>query len=183
MEKQCNDLINLINNFIGRDVSFIRDFSQYKDLDDYLKSFFGSGFSYDKLVRLNYKSYVYDKYILKFSFCNYPLEVPNLEVFVKSYYRENFEFKVDNNFLVLGIEIQDYLYPSRYCNKEELYVLYKHLRDSGYEWMDVKEDNALVYNDKLYIVDKDYIYKFSDANFINQSRLSKEFYERYNGDN
>ena len=119
---------------------------------------------------------------MKLSLYNFPLEEFGSDIFVKSYYRENFDFKVDDKFIGLGVEIQDYLYPSRYPNKDELYTLYKYLRDNGYEWIDVKCDNALVYNDKVYIVDKDYIYKFGDANFINQSRLSKEFYDRYKDD-
>lgn len=180
MEKQCNKLIDLINYFFGKDVSYIEKSFLYVDLDNFLKSFFGYNFSYDKLVRLNYKCYVYDKYILKLSLFNYPFEATNLDIFVKSYYRENFEFNVDGKFIGIGVEIQDYLFPSRYCNKEELYFLYKHLRDNGYEWIDVKENNALVYNDKLYIVDKDFIYNEVSANYINQSRLAKEFYDRYN---
>lgn len=182
MEKQCNKLIDLINYFFGKNVSYIEKSFLYEDLNNFLKSFFGDNFSYDKLFRLNYKCYVYGKYILKFSIYNYPLEVPDLDIFVKSYYRENFDFKVDDKFIGLGIEIQDYLFPSRYCNKEELYFLYKYLRDNGYEWIDVKENNALFYNNKLYIVDKEYIYKNEEANFINQSRLSKEFYDRYNSE-
>ena len=182
MEEHYNSLIDIINYFYGKNVSFIKKSFLYEDLDIYLKFFFGDAFSYDKLVRLNYKCYVYDKYILKLSLYNFSLEEFGSDIFVKSYYRENFEFNVDDIFIGLGVEIQDYLYPSRYSNKDELYTLYKYLRDNGYEWVDVKCDNALVYNDKVYIVDKDYIYKSGEANFINQSRLSKEFYKRYNDD-
>ena len=182
MEEHYNSLIDIINYFYGKDVSFIKKSFLYEDLDIYLKSFFGDYFSYDKLVRLNYKCYVYDKYILKLSLYNYPLEEFGSDIFVKSYYRENFDFKVDDKFIGLGVEIQDYLYPSRYPNKDELYTIYKYLRDNGYEWIDVKCDNALVYNGKVYIVDKDYIYKFGDTNYINQSRLSREFYDRYKDD-
>lgn len=181
MEEHYNSLIDIINYFYGKDVSFIKKSFLYEDLDIYLKSFFGDAFSYDKLVRLNYKCYVYDNYILKLSLYNYPLEEFDSDIFVKSYYRENLDFKVDDKYIGLGVEIQDYLYPSRYPNKDELYNLYKYLRDNGYEWVDAKYDNALVNNGKVYIVDKDYIYKYEDANYINQSRLSKEFYERYKG--
>ena len=64
MEEHYNSLIDIINYFYGKDVSFIKKSFLYEDLDIYLKSFFGDNFNYDKLVRLNYKCYVYDKYIL-----------------------------------------------------------------------------------------------------------------------
>ena len=41
MEEHYNSLIDMINYFYGKDVSFIKKSFLYEYLDNYLKSFFG----------------------------------------------------------------------------------------------------------------------------------------------
>lgn len=177
--KVYKNLLDLINDYLKRDCSNIIETLQYKDLDNFFKSFF-SNFEYDKIIKLYSNCYIYKEYIIKFSDRKTPLIIDKQQELVNSYYRQNIEFVIDNRVvLYLGVEIQDYLYPNQLCNEEELYVLYNSLRSKGYVWMDANLGNAVKYNGKLFIVDIDYIYPEKDAIYINQSKMSKEFEKRY----
>lgn len=174
-----NNLIEIISDYKSYDCSCIKNTKNFKDLDEFLKSFFGSEFTYKDIRKLYYNCFIYKKYLIKFSGRKIPKDIPRLPFLVNTYYRENFDFICDNIKIYIGIEIQDYLYPNEPCNENEIYYLYKNLKNNGYEWVDASLSNAVKYNKKLYIVDTDYIYKECDANYCNQSKLSYKFKIKY----
>ncbi len=178
-KKHYNSLLDLINEYVKNNCKFILDTKEYKDLDNYFQSFFGDNFKYGKINKLYYNCFIYQNYIIKFSDHKSPLKIPKTTELVKSYIRKNITFKTSHKTLYLGLEIQDYLYPNKPCSIEELYLLYQSLREKGYIWMDANLSNAVKYQNKPIIVDTDYIYHFSKANYTVQSLMSKTFAEKY----
>lgn len=179
MENHYSSLCDLISDYKNFDCSYIVFLDEYKFLDNYLKTFFGDNFDYNCFIKINRCSYVYGKYILKFSLWNMPEFVPDFDEIIKSYCRFNIMFKSGNRLLRLGVEIQDYINFDRECTVDELELLYFRLLKKGYEWIDVNISNAVKVGSKLLILDKDYIYKIGSVNYINQSRLSKVFHDKY----
>lgn len=178
--QRVSNLIDLLNEYFCYDCSFIIDSSEYNDLNKFLYSFFGENFSYKKIVKIYSNVFRFENYIIKISVRKVPEKVPDIPEIVKVYYRKNIEIYVDDKYFSLGIEIQDYLEDFEYCNEQELYELYVRLKSRGYEWIDVNIGNAVKYNNKLLIIDTDYIYPVKDANYINQSELAKLFLKKYN---
>lgn len=182
MHKVYKNLLDLLNEYLKRDCSFVLETLQYKELDNFFKSFFGKEFGYEKIVKLYSNCFIYEQYIIKFSDRKIPLIVDKQIELVNSYFRQNFEFiNINNNkiMLYLGVEIQDFLTPNEICQKEEMYSLYVSLRNKGLIWLDANLGNAVNYMGKSYIVDIDYIYNLKDAIFVNQSEMSKEFEKKY----
>lgn len=178
-DKTFHSLFDLIQEYQKRNCDFILTTDEYQDLNQQFKSFFKSNFKYEDIKQIDYNCFIYQNYIIKFNDQKLPPEIINLPFLVHTYYRNNFKFTNCDNVMYLGIEIQDYLQNTTKVNNEDLYSLYKQLRCHGYIWMDANIGNALIYQNKPIVVDKDYIYLEKDANFINQSRLSKAFEERY----
>ena len=168
------------NNIFFYNIDCIENTLEYEDLDNYFKSFFGKDFKYDKVYKLYYNCYIYNNYIIKFSYQKVPAIISKESEYVKCYFRKNYSFfNNDKCILNLGVEIQDYLKDALVCTKEEIYSLYKSLRNKGYIWMDANIGNALKYKGTNYIVDLDFIYLKEDAIYSNQSDMSKEFEIRY----
>ncbi len=178
----CNnykDLSELITDFCGSDCSFITNTQEYQDLDQKFKSFFDANFSYSKIQKLYYNTFIYKNYVIKLAPFKYPLEIPKVPELVTYYYRDNITFHSKGKNFYLGIEIQDYLQPCIKISIKQLYSLYASLRDKGYIWMDASIGNAVVYQNKPIIIDLDYIYPIDQAIYTNQSKLAKEFEKRY----
>ena len=178
--KPYNSLYDLLNEYADDDINFLKNTKEYKDLDNYFKSFFGVDFTYDQIHKLFYNCFIYKNYIIKFSSQKIPINLEKMPELVNSYFRQNYTFKDEDIIkLNLGVEIQKYLKNASYCNEEEIFQLYKSLRNKGYIWMDANIGNALKYKDKCYIVDLEFIYPEKEAIYINQSKMSKEFEIRY----
>ena len=60
-----------------------------------------------------------------------------------------------------------------------MYQLYLSLRKKGYIWIDASYENVKKQNNRLIIIDSDYIYKEKEVNYFNQSTLSKKLAEKY----
>ncbi len=182
--KHYNSLIDLINEYEKNECSFIMGTKEYQDLDSYFKSFFGDNFKYNEIKKLYFNCFIYKDYIIKFKDHKNFINIPKLDEIVNVYFQKNFVFKVNNNnILYLAVEIQDYLYPNCKCEIEEIYILYKRLREKGYIWMDASLSNAVKYHNKAVIIDTDYIYLEEKANYIVESKMSKEFAKKYLEDN
>lgn len=177
--KNYKDLAELIADFCETDCSYITNTPEYQDLDQKFKSFFGKSFSYSQIQKLYYNTFIYKNYVIKLAPFKYPLEIPKFPELVTYYYRDNITFHGKEKKIYLGVEIQDYLQPSTKTSTEQLYSLYKSLRNKGYIWMDANIGNAVFYQNKPIIVDLDYIYPFDQAIYTNQSRLSYNFEQRY----
>ena len=180
-KEECKEkkFIDIVSEYKNRDCNFIRQTKCFKEILLDIEKILGINcfFNVKKLFK---GIYVIDKYILKFSTCYIPFEIEYTDEMVKTYYRKNFEFKCDEGCLFLGIVIQDYISNNYICNEDELYSVYYSLRKKGYIWMDAKITNIKKLNDKILIVDIDYIYKEQEANFSNQSILSKICELKYN---
>ena len=183
VQEVYNSLLDLINEYTPFDCSFITNTKEYKDLNDYFKSFFGESFKYQDIKKLYHNCYLYDSYIIKFNCKKTPKEILDIPEVVKTYYRNNFKYEYNNKVLYLGVEIQDYIKEYTKCNEEELYEVYVSLRRKGYEWIDVSSGNVFKVNNEFKIIDSDYIYPEGQANYINESKLSKQFREQYKKEN
>jgi len=67
---------------------------------------------------------------------------------------------------------------------EELYSLYKKMRDNKKVWVDIKRSNVGIYNGNLVVIDGDHIYDENDDNRFNKvkNKLFDSFEERYIGE-
>lgn len=171
-------IIDIISKFYNYDCSFINEDKNFLILIEDLNKILGINWVI-KIKQKFFNKYIIDKYILKISFYLYPEYIIYTSEMVKTYYRKNFKFKSKNNILLIGIEIQDYIDNDYICNEKELYKVYKTLREKGYIWMDAQLRNIKKDKDKIVIVDLDYIYKYENADFSNQSLLSKKLEKQY----
>lgn len=170
----------MISNSKNKDCNFILKTSEYKIIKDKFLEFFNNDIVIKKeFTTLNSKCYHIDKYIVKFGMFHIPDEVAELPQLVKIYYRNNIEINYDNSVIFLGIEIQDFIEEDDTCSYNEMYELYKSLRKMGYIWIDANFSNVKKKNGKVLIIDSDFIYKENEADYFNQSTLSKELEEKY----
>ena len=174
-----NLLIKIISDYKDFNCDFIIDTKEFKDLDNTFKSFFGLNFSYNKLIKLNYKCYLFNKYIIKLKDINYPNSILNINELVKSYLKENYIFESNNKILYLGVEIQDYIENESDLNESDLESIWYSLYKKGYMWADAKLDNIVKNNNKIYIIDTDYIYKIEEYDSSNESFYSNMFRLKY----
>ncbi len=174
-----NILLKIISEYKDFNCDFIINTKEYKDLDNMFKSFFGSPFEYKKLIKLNYKSYIYDKYIIKFKTINIPEDILDSEELAKTYIKKNYEIHNKDRVLYLGIEIQDYIIKDDDVTEFDLENIWLSLYNKGYMWADAKLNNIIKRKNKVYIIDSDYIYKINNYNAENESKYSRYFRVKY----
>ena len=123
--------------------------------------------------------YIIKNKILKIKLLCFPEKIDYTEEMVETYFRKNFKFTGEGKILNVGIVIQKFIANDIKCNEEDVYSVYKSLRKKGYIWMDAQVGNVKKESKKIYIIDLDYIYKLSEADYSNQSSLSKKFEKRF----
>lgn len=173
-------LLNLIERVKQKDCSFILNTLEYKLIKQkFLEYFNDNDIVVNEFHTFNRISYQIGDYIVKFGGFYIPNTIDRLPQLVNIYYRENFEIRCDDSVIFLGFEIQEFIPGHDRCSYDEIYDLYKSLRNMGYIWVDANFSNVKKKNGKALIIDSEYIYRENEVDYFNQSKLSKELEERY----
>ena len=101
-------------------------------------------------------------------------------IYDNPYINKSIVFKeIENKFCNYYIEISMKADTKRKVSHEQLYDLYKNIRDLGLIWTDVSFRNVGYLNDKLVIIDTDYIYKENEDYKHTNGSYSKEYEKKY----
>lgn len=173
-------LVENISKLKNKDCNFIKYTKEYEIIRENFIKYFGTSFKIKKEYNtLTSSCYHINDYIIKFSEYHIPDKLEQIPELVKIHHRENYRIVYNNSIIYLGVEIQDFIYEDEKCNINDLYNIYKSLRDTGYIWVDASYLNVKKKNNKVYIIDSDYIYKEDEVDYFNESRLSKELREKF----
>ena len=179
-KKQCsNFLLSILTDYKKIDYSALKNNFEILELSNYICDIIKDNSLFKSVKKICDGIYVVGNFIIKIKSCNIPEKICFTEEMVETYYRKNYEILHKNKYYCFGIEIQKYIDSSYKCTEDELYNVYLSLRKKGYIWVDVSINNVKKDNDKILIVDLDYIYHKDNVNLFNQSYLSKKFEERY----
>ncbi len=143
-------------------LDIIGDFKKYKKI---------SNGSYSNVYEINKK-------ILKIGLAKINKNIINHPRIIKTYLKLNIETKYKGIIRNIGFEIQEKA-EQKEVTKEELYEIYKELRDNNIIWKDIKESNVGYFKGKLVVIDTDFINN-PVKNIKYFTKLDKEFEEIYN---
>lgn len=175
-----NFLLKVISKLKNKDCNFILLTKEYKIIRDKFLKYIGDNFEIkQEFNTINSGCYHIGNYIVKFSGIHIPEKMEQITQLVKIYCRENYRIEFNKSIIYLGFEIQDFICEDESCDFSDLYNTYKSLRDIGYIWVDASYSNVKKKNNKVYIIDSDYIYKEDEVDYFNESRLSKELREKF----
>lgn len=166
-------LIDIIKNAlnISNDIKIkyfdIRKILKYINFDNEILKI-GSG-TYSHVYKIGDK-------VLKIGLAKLNEKIIKSPFIVKTYFKKNILIKSKKLKLIIGIEIQEYA-KKIIISETELYKFYETVRDNGIIWRDVKPENIGVLNNKIVIIDTDYIYKKgkNKSNIQFFSALDKKF--------
>ena len=166
-------LIDIIKNAlnISNDIKIkyfdIRKILKYINFDNEILKI-GSG-TYSHVYKIGDK-------VLKIGLAKLNEKIIKSPFIVKTYFKKNILIKSKKLKLIIGIEIQEYA-KKIIISEAELYKFYETVRDNGIIWRDVKPENIGVLNNKIVIIDTDYIYKKgkNKSNIQFFSALDKKF--------
>lgn len=133
---------------------------------DYKITKIGTG-TYSTVYQIGHK-------VIKIGLAKLNSRIINNPNIIKTYLKTNISVTHGHFNQLVGIEIQD-LATIKSVSKEKLYELYKNLRQDNIIWNDIKEDNAGYIQDKLVVIDTDYLY-FVNEEITFLREIDKEFF-------
>ena len=151
-------------------------------LEEYLKkekikinqvSLLGEG-EYKKVLKVG-------NYAFKIGYENEVNEIPEDELILKPIMKKNVS---QEKAYAIYVGIQPLLNDKWYLNltdeeiENKLYEIYKTLKDKGINWVDIKKENIGKKDEKLYIIDDDYIYTNTKDITLSPKRYI-EYTDRY----
>lgn len=151
-------------------------------LEEYLKkekikinqvSLLGEG-EYKKVLKVG-------NYAFKIGYENEVNEIPEDELILKPIMKKNVS---KEKTYAIYVGIQPLLNDKWYLNltdeeiENKLYEIYKTLKDKGINWVDIKKENIGKKDEKLYIIDDDYIYTNTKDITLSPKRYI-EYTDRY----
>ena len=119
--------------------------------------------------------------VLKIGLAKLDLTIIKHKRIIEVYLKTNIEIKTENNNMDVGIEIQKIAEIVK-GSKDDLYKIYKELRDDGIIWQDVKESNVGLSNNNLVVIDTDFL-SFESKKMSNCLNVLDDEFEKLYNDN